>query len=131
MSETRAESPCIIVADGAVIVRNVLSDYLRACGYKVIDAADADEVIAVLQQGSATVRAVLCDADLGGSMNAFALRLWLRQNRPDIDVVLAGNVSAAAKAAGEMCDEGPHLRRPYDPQAVHAHIQRLLAKARK
>ena len=114
-----------------MIVRNVLSDYLRQCGYKVIDAASADEVMAILDDGSATVTAMLCDADLGGTMNAFALRVWMRQHWPDVHVVLAGNVHAAAKAAGDFCDEGPHLKRPYDPQAVLAHIRRLLATARK
>jgi DNA-binding NtrC family response regulator len=124
-------SDCIIVADSEVIIRNVIADYLRRCGYKVIDAANADEVIMVLESGFATVNAILCDAALAGTMNAFALRLSVRERWPDIHVILAGNVTAAAQAAGQLCEEGPHLARPYDPQTVLSHIKRLLGIARK
>ncbi len=131
MSETILSGECIIVADSEVIVRNVLSDYLRHCGYKVIDAASSDEVLAVMRNGSARISAILTDADLGGSINVFALRMQVRQSWPDTHFILAGNVDTAARAAGEMCDQGPHLSRPYDPQAVTAHIKRLLSVARK
>ena len=120
----------LIVADSEVIVRNALSDYLRHCGYKIIDAASTDEVLVVLETGSAQISAILSDAELGGSINPFALRLMVRQRWPDIRFILAGNVIAAAKAAGELCDDGPHLKRPYDPAAVLAHIMRLLGTAR-
>jgi len=50
---------------------------------------------------------------------------------PAVAVVLAGNVDAAAKAAGKLCDEGPHLKRPYEAKKVVAHIMRLLAASRR
>jgi DNA-binding NtrC family response regulator len=131
MEQSAAKTTCIVVADSEVIVRNVISDYLRHCGYKVIDAANADEVVEILDGASAVISAILSDVDLPGSMNAFALRMLVRQRDPDVHFILAGNVAVAAKAAGELCDEGPHLARPYDPQAVVAHIMRLLATARK
>jgi DNA-binding NtrC family response regulator len=131
MEQSAAKATCIVVADSEVIVRNVISDYLRHCGYKVIDAANADEVVEILDGASAVISAILSDVDLPGSMNAFALRMLVRQRDPDVHFILAGNVAVAAKAAGELCDEGPHLARPYDPQAVVAHIMRLLATARK
>jgi len=130
MSSTTPQSHWLIVADSEVIVRNVLSDYLRQCGYKVIDAANTDEVLVILETGAAKVNAILSDAELGGTRNPFALRMLVRQRWPDIAFILAGNVTAAAEAAGELCDNGPHLKRPYDPQAVLTHIRRLLAAAR-
>jgi CheY-like chemotaxis protein len=131
MEQSAAKTTCIIVADSEVIVRNVISDYLRHCGYKVIDAANSDEVVEILDGASAVISVILSDVDLPGSMNAFALRMLIRQRDPDIHFILTGNVAVAAKAAGELCDDGPHLARPYDPQAVVAHIMRLLATARR
>jgi DNA-binding NtrC family response regulator len=128
---TAARSHWLIVADSEVIVRNVLSDYLRQCGYKVIDAASTDEVTVILETGSAPISAILSDAELGGTLNPFALRIMVRERWPDIAFILVGNVDAAATAAGELCDEGPHLKRPYDPQAVLQHIRRLLGNARR
>lgn len=131
MSGRKPEPQCLIVADSEVLIRTALAEYLRGCGYKVIEAATSDEVRQVLEESSATVDAVLSDAALGGTVNAFQLRQWIREHRPQVHMVLAGSVDAAAKAAGEMCDDGPHLKRPYEPEAVASHIKRLLAAARR
>ena len=58
MPVASAQSYRIIVADSEVIVRNVLSDYLRDCGYKVIDAASADEVMVILETGSEAISVI-------------------------------------------------------------------------
>lgn len=121
---------CVLIADSEVLVRNALAEYLRDCGYRVIQAATSEEVIEVFRHGTIVPTAVLCDAALSGTMNGFELRGWLRENAADVRVALAGNVDKAAQAAGKICDDGPHLKRPYDPQAVAEHIKRLLAEAR-
>jgi DNA-binding response OmpR family regulator len=128
MPERTSEPHCLIVADGEVLIRNALAAYLRDCGYKVIEAASSDEVVAVLEDGAATPHLILSDAVLGGTINAFELRLWVRERFPDVHIVLAGSVDAAAKAAGQICEEGGSLPKPYDPQAVVQHIKRLLAR---
>ena len=130
MEDRLRRTECIIVADGEVLVRSAIADYLRHCGYKVIEAASADEVVEVVEGNTMPVDAILCDAGITGAMNAFDLRLWVRTERPQIEVVLAGNVDSAAKAAGKMCEEGPHLQRPYAPEAVVSRIRILLAGAR-
>src|SRR6476469_6265507 len=117
----------LVVADGDVIVRHAISDYLRDCGYVVIEAANSDEVQTLLTQPELRADAVLCDAAIEGRLSAFELRHWVAQSRPDCQVVLAGNVATAADKAADLCDEGPHLKRPYDPQGVVDYIKRLLA----
>jgi DNA-binding NtrC family response regulator len=129
MANGSTEPQCLIVADGDVLIRNALAEYLRQCGYKVIEAASSDEVMTALRLGTTEVETVISDAELAGSANAFELRIRLREEFPDVTVVLAGSVDAAAKAAGQLCDEGPHLRRPYEPEKVVSHIKRLLAAA--
>ncbi|WP_432769938.1 MAG: response regulator [Sphingopyxis sp.] len=130
MADDVPDPQCLIVADADVLVRNALAEYLRHCGYKVFEAATSDEVVIALEEGAVKIDALLADAELTGRQNAFALRIWVRDHHPGVEVVLAGNVDAAAKAAGQLCDEGPHLKRPYDPESVAAHIKRLLAKTR-
>ncbi len=131
MAKELSDAQCLIVADADVLIRNALAEYLRHCGYKVFEAATSDEVIIALDEGAAKIDAVLADAELTGRHNAFELRIWVRDHYPDVQVVLAGNIDSAAKAAGQMCDDGPHLRRPYDPERVAAHIKRLLAATRR
>ena len=131
MAEDVPDPQCLIVADADVLIRNALSEYLRHCGYKVFEAATSDEVTIALDEGALKIDALLADAELPGRYNAFELRLWVRQHHPAVEVVLAGSVDAAAKAAGQLCDEGPHLQRPYDPESVVAHIKRLLSSTRR
>jgi DNA-binding NtrC family response regulator len=131
MAEEFANPQCLIVADADVLIRNGLAEYLRHCGYKVIEAATSDEVIIALEEGALEIDALLADAELAGHHNAFELRIWVKDHYPGVDVVLAGNIDSAARAAGQLCDDGPHLRRPYDPESVAAHIKRLLAATRR
>jgi DNA-binding NtrC family response regulator len=116
----------VLFVDSEVLVRMVICDYLRQCGYKVIEAASGDEAILVLKQADLAVDVVLSDTQMQGSINGFALSQWVRANRPGLDVILVGNPARAANAAGDLCESGPMLAKPYDPQLVVEHIRRLL-----
>lgn len=130
MAEQARQSDCILVVDGDVLVRHAIADYLRDCGYVVIEASTTDEAATVLNEKDLAVNAVLCDAEASGTRNAFQFRLWAMQHRQDVQIALAGNIEAAAEKAAELCDQGPHLARPYDPQSVVEFIRRLLGRAR-
>jgi CheY-like chemotaxis protein len=114
--------------DGEVLVRHAISDYLRDCGYTVIEAANGDEAVTVLRKADLPVDAILCDVQIGGGFNGFELRQWVRQHRPELQVILSATIASAANAAAELCEQGPQLARPYEPQSVVDYIKRLLAK---
>ena len=130
MAQESGEPQRLIVIDGDVLVRHVISDYLRTCGYVVIEAATTDEATIVLDDLALGVDAALCDADAPGSQSAFQLRAWALQRRPGVQVILAGTTEAVAKKAAELCDQGPELRRPYDPQSVVEYIKRIIGSGR-
>lgn len=130
MTAGRAEtSPVdtILVIDHEVLVRMLICEYLRHCGYRVVEAVSADEAMAVLES-DVGVDIALCNADMPGSSEGFALARWIRENRPNVRVVLVGNLNRAADVAGELCEKGPMLARPYEPQVVVERIKRLLAE---
>lgn len=116
----------VLVVEDEVFVRMVISDYLRGCGYKVIEAASADEALIVLQHTEIDVDVVFSDIEMPGSMDGFGLSKWLRAQRPTVDVILTGNVTRAANAAAELCESGP-LPKPYEPQIAVDRIRRLMA----
>ncbi len=122
------EPETILVVEDEVLVRMVICEYLRDCGYRVIEAAGADEAMLVLQQDDLAIDAVLSDVEMPGSMDGFGLAQWIRLHRPGLDVILVGNPQRAAQAAADLCEHGPTLAKPYEPQAVVARIQRLLAE---
>lgn len=124
---TAPAQPLIIVADSDILVRHALAEYLRNCGYGVIEAASSEEVVAVLGEKSLDIDVVLAAAQLAGELGGFGLGRWVREHRPDVDVELAGSVSAAVNAAAEICENGPQLARPYEPEGVVDRIKWLRA----
>jgi CheY-like chemotaxis protein len=117
----------ILVLDDEVLVRMPICQYLRDCGYRVLEAADADEATAILQKQEIQVDVVLTDIEMPGAMNGFAFAKWARSVRPELHIVLAGTPERAAHAAGELCEHGPILTKPYDHKIALDHIKRLLA----
>jgi len=124
--EKSEKQETILVVEDEILVRMIIAQYLRDCGYRVIEAVSADEAIIVLSRSETPVDIVFSDIDMPGSMDGFGLSKWIRGNRPDIDVVLTGTVPRAVNAAHELCENGP-LPKPYESQAVLNHIRRLLA----
>jgi CheY-like chemotaxis protein len=116
----------VLVVEDEIFVRMVISDYLRSCGYKVVEAANADEALVVLQHIEITVDVVFSDIEMPGSMGGFELAKWLRTHRPEVEVILTGNVPRAAEAASELCESGP-LPKPYEPQIAADRIRQLIA----
>src|SRR5271165_6240188 len=118
----------ILVVDAEVLVRFAIADYLRECGYRVIEAASGEEAGLVIVQMDLKICVVLCDAALEGKISAFDLARLIRSQKPEIAVILAGSPAKSSQAAAALCDEGPNLARPYEPQLVADRIKRLLAK---
>lgn len=124
---TRTDSADVVmVVDGEVLVRSELAAYLRDCGYKVIEAANTDEAVKVVSEEGFRLDSILCDVNIGGSMNGFSFAKWVRDQR-GLDVLLAGDLEKATGAAAELCDDGPNLGRPYDPSSVADRIRQQLA----
>jgi CheY-like chemotaxis protein len=117
----------ILIVDGDVVSRHAIADYLRHCGYAVIEAATTDEALVALGSSSLSIDVILCDMAAIGTRSGFELAVWLRQNRPALEVRMAGSIDKVADAAADLCATGPHLARPYEPQAVVDYIKRLRA----
>jgi DNA-binding NtrC family response regulator len=134
MSETDVETvqhtETILVVEDEVLIRLVIAQYLRDCGYRVIEAVHADEALLVLRRSELVIDVVFTDVEMPGSMDGFALAQWVRSNRPGMDVILAGSVNRAVQAASDLCDAQNNVPKPYDPQNVHDRIRRLLASRR-
>lgn len=118
----------ILVVDTDVLVRMTISAYLRDCGYRVVEAANADEALMILRQPELALSAVLADVALPEPLDGFGLARWIREHRNGLNVLLAGTPARAAGRAADLCEQGPDLARPYDPQIVVDHIRRLMAE---
>ena len=130
MTDNRSQAQeTILVVEDEVLVRMPIAQYLRDCGYRVIEAVNADEAMAVLSHQETVVDVVFSDIEMPGSVDGFGLAKWIRKHRPGLDVVLAGTVPRAVESAKDLCEQGP-IPKPHEGQTVYNHIRRLLA-ARK
>jgi DNA-binding response OmpR family regulator len=117
---------CILLVEADLLVRSALADYLRECGYHVLEAFDAAEARQLLAHGARQIGVVLADVDAPGE-NGFAFAAWVRSHHAGVRVILAGTVARAAENAGDLCEDGPALSKPYEHHRVLDHIRRLLA----
>jgi CheY-like chemotaxis protein len=125
-----ASEETVLVVDAEVLVRTAIAEYLRDCGYRVLEAASGEEAVLALTDTEFHVDVVLSAVEMPGPMDGFGLARWVREHSPEIEVILAGTPARAAASAADLCDKGPMLARPYEPQIVHDRIKRMLA-ARK
>jgi DNA-binding NtrC family response regulator len=116
----------ILFVEDEVLVRMPIAQYLRDCGYRVIEAANADEAMTVLMHKETVVDIVFSDIEMPGAVDGFGLAKWIREHRAGLDVLLAGTVPRAVENAKQLCEQGS-LPKPYDAQVLHDHIKRLLA----
>ena len=124
--DPKERCPAILVVEDEVLIRLVIADYLRECGFKVYEAGTALEAIAVLESNKASIDLVFSDIRLPGETNGFALAQWVRMNRPGVPVVLTSGDSKKSEAAKELCENEPFFAKPYDVQLVVAHIRTLI-----
>ena len=130
MSENRraAAGSTILVVEPDILVRMTIAEYLRNCGYRVLEGVTADDAMTVLGSEQ-EIDVILAEVQLSGDIDGFGLAQWVRQNHPEVDVVLTSGVTRAAEKAGNLCDDGP-LEKPYHPQDVVRRINILRERRR-
>ena len=130
--DSRPIDQSVLVIDSDIISRHAIAGYLRHCGYAIVEAASTDEAMTALAEASLEIDVILCDVGAIGARSGLELAQWVRLNRPGLEVRLAGNLDATTKTAADLCEAGPNLRRPYEPEAVADYIKQLrAARSRK
>ena len=120
--------PVVLFVENDVMVRAAIAGYIRECGYEVIEAASTDEALILLNRQDLAIDMVFADVETPGQVDGFGLSRWLREQRPSVHVILAGTIQKAAQLAGDLCEQGPHLRKPYEPSTLVDWVKRLRAK---
>jgi CheY-like chemotaxis protein len=125
--------PCVMLVEPDLLIRTPLAQYLRDCGFHVVEAFNAAEARAILTNAVIGIDIILMDAAASGlgadepGENGFHFAAWIRAHHPDIAVILGGNTERTAAKAGQLCEQGPALSKPYDHELVLQEIRRRLA----
>lgn len=120
-----SDKPVILLLEMDAVARHPLAQYLRECGYMVVEAKDTDEARACFQ-GPNLIEIAFLDVRASGAEDAFRLARWIRSHHR-ADVVMVGGLEKAATKASELCQAGPKLTRPYEHTNVVDLIKQLHA----
>ncbi len=118
----------VLIVEDELFIRINIADYLRDCGFHVIEASTGDDAKAVIESGR-TIHVVFADVQMPGELDGFGLARWIRQHRPDLHVILNSGMVNAAEKAGDLCEDGPLMAKPYGEAQVVARIQEMLRAA--
>jgi two-component system, response regulator PdtaR len=117
----------VLIVEDEPLVRLALLEYLEEQGFAVLEAANADEAVDIIRRSKLEPDLVFTDVRMPGAMDGLALSRWVRNQRPEIPVIVAsGHVGVgdiAVSAGEEFCPK------PYQLDQVVSRI-RARIKAR-
>jgi CheY-like chemotaxis protein len=120
----RAGHESILLVDADAQVRSLLARILRHAGYRVVEAADAEEALEVA--GTCAIDLLVTDVILprtGGP----ELAARLGANHPDLSTLFVSGHSDQALLAHGVLGEGVELaRKPLLPDVLLARVRKLL-----
>jgi CheY-like chemotaxis protein len=108
----RRTPPNILVVEGDVRVRCLVSDELRAWGFKVLEASSAGEALTVLN--AVRIDLLFVALDLPGAGNGWDVARHLRGTQPPTTIIVTSD--AADVPATQR--PGPFIRKPYQASQV-------------
>jgi CheY-like chemotaxis protein len=112
MSDTRGTagdqpaSLTFLVVGSDILLRKTTASFLRDNGFGVIEAADPDEAICLLEH--TRVDAVISDVSMLGSLGALGLGRWLRQPGSSGISLLTSSIEQTGEKGGERGRTHPH-----------------------
>ena len=115
--------PALLLVEDDVVTRVTLADELRSCGFKVLEASNADGAITILE--TVAVHLVLADIALPGGRSGLDVAEAARLLRPAPHIVLTSGQTEAEhlRRAQEL---GTFVQKPYSPARVVEVVRRVL-----
>lgn len=100
----------ILIVEDELLIRLNAVEMIEEAGFEVVEAASADEAIAILE-GRLDITVVFTDIQMPGSMDGLKLAAAVRARRPPIMIVAtSGRVKLAP---GDLPEGGRFLSKPY------------------
>ena len=111
----------VLIVEDEVLIRMLLSDALRQAGYNVIEAANADEAMSVLDT-SPSPDVLITDVRMPGSIDGFELAAHVRRTKPRLKVIITSGHAGPDRAVG-VADA--FLPKPYELALIIRRVQAL------
>ena len=111
----RPFSLTVLVVDDEPLLRMHAAELIEDAGFSVIEAANADEAIAILAARS-DIHIVFTDINMPGAMDGLKLAAAVRDRWPPVDIIIAsGQVTPADH---QIPTRGRFFSKPYDGESL-------------
>jgi CheY-like chemotaxis protein len=105
-----SNSKTVLIVEGDVLTRHALAEYLRGCGFGVVETATGLEAKTVMQRGP-QIDVVLADARVADGESGFALAQWTRRYRPQVSIALPARSPTSRRLSPPSAASITHRRR--------------------
>jgi CheY-like chemotaxis protein len=114
----------VLVVEDEPLVRMAICLHLEECGFAVLEAANADEAIALLERHG-SIHLVFTDIDMPGSMDGLKLAAFVRDRWPPIRIIVTSGKRMVEVTY--LPDGSMFFAKPYGLDAVSAAFHELAA----
>ena len=121
-----AMGPTVLIVEDEVLSRLAMAEYLRDCGFHVIEAASGVEAQQLVLAGL-KVDLVFSDITMPGGVDGIDLALWLMVQCESTKVILTSGLPDALTKARSACNQVlAFVPKPYDQADVAKRIRELV-----
>jgi two-component system, response regulator PdtaR len=116
----------VLVVEDEPLIRLGVATMLEGAGLEVVEAINADQAVMRLEADS-SIRLVLTDVDMPGTMDGIRLAHYVSQRWPPIRIiVISGKV---APESGDLPPDARFLSKPYEEPVLLGAIGELIGHA--
>jgi len=105
----------VLVVEDDPLLRMGIVDHLEDEDFTVLEAANADEAIAILS-GNTTIQVLFTDIDMPGEMNGIRLAAAVRDRWPPIKIVVTSGHKLPF--ANDLPIGAQFFAKPYNPDTI-------------
>ncbi len=107
--------PIVLIVEDEPLLRMDAVDFIENAGFEAIEAAHADEAIAILRSRQ-DIAVVFTDIEMPGTMDGIKLAHAVRDGWPPVVIVVASG--RVIPRESELPEQACYIRKPYRPAEV-------------
>lgn len=120
--------PVVLLVEDEPLVRMTAADELEEAGFHVLEAANADVALKVLEARSDEVQVLFTDVHMPGSMDGMELAEQVHRRWPHVLLLISSGY--ARPRPDEIPDHGQFMPKPYHAATLVGHIHDLMRTLR-
>lgn len=106
------EGANVLVVEDEALIRITAMQIVEDAGYSVVEAANADEAIEMLERCSA-IETVITDINMPGKMNGLELARVINERWPQIEMIIT-----SARLFSQIPDGAQFIAKPYTSDEI-------------